>query len=165
MISPIELDTTVNGTAVHARISPRRRLADFLREDLGLLGTNVSCEVQVCGACTVLVDGLPVSSCTYLAADLDGRAVTTVEGLAVDGRLSPVQQAFVDCSAVQCGFCTPGFVLSATALLAENPLPDRAQIQHYLEGNLCRCSGYEQILEAVELAAHRTAVAQAAERS
>jgi carbon-monoxide dehydrogenase small subunit len=164
MSKAMQVHTTVNGASVQADIEPRRRLCDFLRLDLGLLGTKVSCEVQVCGACTVLVDGLPISSCTYLAADVDGRQVTTIEGVASGGRLSVVQQALVDCAAVQCGFCTPGFVLAATALLAENPQPTRPEIQHYLEGNICRCSGYEQILEAVELAAHRTAATESVQQ-
>lgn len=146
---------TVNGTPLDLEVESRRRLAELLRRDLGLLGTKLSCEVQVCGACTVLVDGLPVSSCTYLAVDVDGRSVTTIEDLAREGELDPVQQAFVDAGAVQCGFCTPGFVLAATALLDEIADPTPAQAKAYLEGNLCRCTGYEQILEAV-LAAART---------
>lgn len=144
---------TVNGKPVERSVEGRRRLADFLREDLGLLGTKVSCEVQVCGACTVLVDGQPVSSCTYLAVDVDGRSVTTVEGLVRDGELSPVQRCFVEQDAVQCGFCTPGFVLTATALLAEVPDPSEEEIVEYLDGNICRCTGYAQILRAVRQAA------------
>lgn len=139
----------VNGESIECDVEARRTLAEFVREDLGLLGTNVSCEVQVCGACTVLVDGLPVSSCAYLAVDVDGRQVTTIEGIAKDGRLSPVQQGFIDAGAIQCGFCTPGLVLSVTALLDEVPHPTVDETREYLDGNLCRCTGYEQILEAV----------------
>jgi aerobic-type carbon monoxide dehydrogenase small subunit (CoxS/CutS family) len=145
--------TTVNGRPVEARIPTRVLLADFLRDRLGLTGTKVSCGMQVCGACTVLVDERPVSACSYLACDIDGADVVTVEGLADGDRLSPVQQAFVDCSALQCGFCTPGFVVSATALLRRNPRPSEQEVSHYLEGNLCRCTGYEPIVEAVMRAA------------
>jgi carbon-monoxide dehydrogenase small subunit len=152
-VSVHHVDVTVNGEPTRREVEARRRLADFLREDLGLYGTKVSCEVQVCGACTVLVDGQPVSSCTYLAVDVDGRSVTTVEGLGEQDDLSAVQQAFVDQSAVQCGFCTPGFVLATTALLAENRQPTEEQIREYLDGNICRCTGYAQILRAVQQAA------------
>lgn len=151
------ISTTVNGRRTERAVEARRRLADFVREDLGLYGTKVSCEVQVCGACTVLVDGQPVSSCTYLAVDVDGRDVTTVEGLAVDGELSPVQRAFVEQAAIQCGFCTPGFVLATTALLEDCPDPSDEQIREYLDGNICRCTGYAQILRAVQQAAGRPA--------
>ncbi len=147
------VNATVNGQTTSRTVEARRRLADFLREDLGLYGTKVSCEVQVCGACTVLVDGQPVSSCTYLAVDVDGRSVTTVEGLSEHGRLSRVQQAFVDQAAVQCGFCTPGFVLATTALLAQSPEPSDDEIREYLDGNICRCTGYAQIMRAVHQAA------------
>lgn len=146
--------TRINGTDVAREVEPRRRLADFLREDLGLLGTKVSCEVQVCGACTVLVDGQPMSSCTYLAVDIDGCDVTTIEGVGGDDDdLSTVQQAFVDQSALQCGFCTAGFIMSTTALLSENPSPSDDEITEYLDGNLCRCTGYVQICAAVKQAA------------
>lgn len=147
------IQVQVNGNVVQREVAPRRRLAEFIREDLGLLGTKLSCEVQVCGACTVLVGGQPVSSCTYLAMDVDGREITTVEGLSDGGELSAVQQAFVDESAMQCGFCTPGFVVATTALLDENPEPNDEEISEYLDGNLCRCTGYAQILKAVKRAA------------
>lgn len=160
MSAAVRVTTTVNGRPVGLDVPARRRLVDFLRLDLELLGTKVSCEVQICGACTVLVDGLPVSSCTYLAADVDGRDVTTIEGVAGPDQLSAVQRAFLECGAIQCGFCTPGFVLSTTALLEENPAPTDAEIAHHLEGNICRCSGYEQILEAVRLGAHLRAPAE-----
>ena len=161
------LRATVNDRVVQAQIPARTLLADFLRDHLGLTGVKVSCGVQVCGACTVLVDGAPVSACTYLACDIDGREVLTVEGLSRDGVLSPVQQAFVDCSAVQCGFCTPGLVMTATALLREHPSPTEEQVTHYLEGNLCRCTGYTPIVEAVLRAAEagpREAVDAGADR-
>ena len=152
-MTPSRVRTTVNGEPVEREVEPRRRLAEFVRDDLGLRGTKLSCEVQVCGACTVLVDGQPVSSCTYLAVDVDERNVTTVEGLADGDQLSPVQRAFVEESALQCGFCTPGFVVAVTALLEETPDPSDDEIREYLDGNLCRCTGYAQILHAVRAAA------------
>lgn len=154
-MSNAKVETTVNGRQVSRSISPRLTLAEFLRNDLGLTGTKVSCELQVCGVCTVLVDGLPVSSCTYLAADVDGRRVETIEGLAEDGQLHPIQAAFVENFALQCGYCTPGFVMMAKALLAENPSPSDQEVTEYLEGNICRCTGYVPIVEAVLDAAAR----------
>lgn len=148
--------TTVNDQQVEIAITSRTLLAEALRENLGLTGTKLSCGMQVCGVCTVLVDGQPVSSCTYLAIDADGRTVETVEGLAVDGQLHPLQQAFIDTFGLQCGFCTPGFLMTAKALLDENPSPSTHEIEEHLEGNLCRCTGYESIVKAVELAAART---------
>ncbi|MCW2609123.1 MAG: hypothetical protein QOC93_2532 [Actinomycetota bacterium] len=145
----LDVSTTVNGRPVEMRLPTRLTLADFVRDRLGLTGTKVSCGMQVCGACTVLVDGDPVSACSYLACDVDGREVLTVEGLADGGELTPVQRAFVDCSALQCGFCTPGFVMAATALLRDEPHPTEEQIAHHLDGNLCRCTGYLPIVEAV----------------
>jgi aerobic-type carbon monoxide dehydrogenase small subunit (CoxS/CutS family) len=141
--------THVNGRRVEQTVPNRRTLAQFLRDDVGLTGTKVSCDLQVCGVCTVLVDGAPVSACTYLAADADAGQVTTVEGLADGDVLHPLQQTFVDHFALQCGFCTPGFLLMAKALLDENPEPTREQVAHHLEGNICRCTGYEPIIEAV----------------
>jgi carbon-monoxide dehydrogenase small subunit len=140
---------TLNGAPCEVEIEPRELLIDVLRERLRLTGTKRSCDVQVCGACTVLVDGLPVSSCTTLGVEVAGRRVLTIEGLAAGGRLHPVQQAFVDHGALQCGFCTPGMVLAVTALLAQTPAPDEAEIRHFLRGNLCRCTGYVKILDAV----------------
>lgn len=145
----------MNGVATEARVEARTTLAEMLRTHLGLTGTKVSCEAQICGSCTVLLDGLPVSSCTYLGVDADGREVTTIEGVAEDDALDVVQQAFIGAGAVQCGYCTPGFVLAVKSLLAENPHPSTEEAKHYLDGNICRCTGYEQILEAV-LAAART---------
>jgi aerobic-type carbon monoxide dehydrogenase small subunit (CoxS/CutS family) len=144
---PIEL--TINGSTRHLVIEPRETLAEVLRDRFGLTGTKVSCDAQVCGACTVLVDGLAVSACTYLAADADRRAVRTLEGLADEGRLSPLQQAFIDKAAFQCGFCTAGMLMAATAILEEDPSPSREAVVHGLEGNLCRCTGYASIIDAV----------------
>ena len=126
------------------------KTARALCEELGLKGTKRSCDVEVCGACTVLVEGLPVSSCTMLAVDIDGKSVTTIEGVGSRDQLSRVQQAFVDHAAMQCGFCTPGMVLATTALLQINPKPSEAEIRHFLRGNICRCTGYVKILEAVK---------------
>ena len=151
----IEIRAVVNGMPHEDTVGVRLTAAEYIRDVLGLTGTKTSCEMEVCGVCSVLVDGLPVSACTALAADLDGKAVTTVEGLAADGTLSHLQQAFIEKFAAQCGFCTPGFLVMATALLAANPDPTRAEIAEYLDGNICRCTGYRPIVEAVELAATR----------
>jgi aerobic-type carbon monoxide dehydrogenase small subunit (CoxS/CutS family) len=147
--------TQVNGVKVRRTVANRQTLAAFLRDELGLTGTKVSCDLQVCGVCTVLVDSQPVSSCTYLAADADGREVRTVEGLSDGERLSVLQQSFVDNFALQCGFCTPGFLMMATALLERNPDPTEEEVIDYLEGNICRCTGYRTIVEAVLDAAAR----------
>lgn len=145
-----EIRLQINGRDVSVRPQRTSMLADVLREDLGLTGTKVSCDMQVCGACTVLVDGQPVSSCTYLAVDAHEREVLTVEGLAGgDGSLSDLQQAFIDSFALQCGFCTPGFLMMATALLAEKPQPTEQEVREYLEGSICRCSGYRPIVRAI----------------
>jgi carbon-monoxide dehydrogenase small subunit len=149
----VEVALVVNGERRALAIEPRETLAEVLRDRLGLTGAKVSCDAQVCGACTVLVDGLPVSGCTFLAVDAHGKRVRTVEGLAEDGRLSPLQAAFIDQAAFQCGFCTPGMLMAATALLEETPNPSRAEVVHGLEGNLCRCTGYEPIIAAVLQAA------------
>jgi aerobic-type carbon monoxide dehydrogenase small subunit (CoxS/CutS family) len=146
----VPITVEVNGTTVERTVEPRSVLVDFLREDLGLTGTKVSCALQVCGVCTVLVDGRPVSACTYLTVDADGRRVQTVEGLS-DGRtLHPLQEAFVDCHALQCGFCTPGFLMMSKALLDAAPDAGHEEIVEHLEGNICRCTGYRPIVEAVE---------------
>jgi aerobic-type carbon monoxide dehydrogenase small subunit (CoxS/CutS family) len=146
---------TVNGIAVDRDVPNRLTLAEFLRDDLGLTGTKVSCELEVCGVCTVLVDGRPVSACTFLAADVDGADVLTVEGLERDGELHPVQEAFIDEFAFQCGYCTPGFLMMSVALLARNPDPSVEEIVDYLDGNICRCTGYRPIVQAVRTAAER----------
>lgn len=145
--------TEINGTVVTRVIPVRMTLAEFLRDELRLTGTKVSCDLQVCGACSVLVDDRPVSSCTALAADIDGRRVTTVEGLSEAGELHPLQEAFVDAFALQCGFCTPGFLVMASALLARNPEPTEDDVKDYLDGNICRCTGYRPIVDAVLAAA------------
>jgi aerobic carbon-monoxide dehydrogenase small subunit len=145
----IDLTLTVNDRPRALRIEPRETLAEVVRDRLGLAGTKISCDAQVCGACTVLVDGLAVSACTYLAADAEGRSVRTVEGLARDGELTPLQQAFIDRAAFQCGFCTSGMLMAGTALLEDNPAPSREEVVHGLEGNLCRCTGYAPIVDAV----------------
>jgi carbon-monoxide dehydrogenase small subunit len=139
----------VNGILHEVEIEPQRTLLSVLRTELGLTGTKEGCDDSECGACMVLVDGRPLNSCSYLALQADGRSVSTVEGLAVDGDLSPLQAAFLAHGAVQCGFCTPGMLMSATALLAENPHPTDAEIGIALAGNLCRCTGYAGILAAV----------------
>lgn len=149
----MEVSCSVNGAPVSRVIDVRTTLAHFLREDLGLTGTKISCDMQVCGVCTVLVDEEPVSSCTYLAVDVHGTSVMTIEGLARNGALHPLQTAFVDHMALQCGFCTPGFLMMSVALLAQNPEPTRDEIIEYLDGNLCRCTGYAPIVAAVSDAA------------
>jgi aerobic carbon-monoxide dehydrogenase small subunit len=151
----ILLETTINKQPVSVEIEPRAILLDVLRDDLGLTGAKRSCDTQVCGACTVLLDGSPVSACCTLAYEAGDREVETIEGLAGPHGLHPIQQAFVDRVAIQCGFCTPGFVLAAKALLAENPRPTRTEIEDFLGGNLCRCTGYWNILDAVADAAGR----------
>jgi len=143
---------TVNGRREQIDVEPRRTLTDALRDDLGLTGTHLGCEQGVCGACTVLLDGEPIRSCLMLAVQADGSSLTTVEGLAGDG-LHPLQQAFADCHGLQCGFCTPGFLISALHLLTENPDPSREEIRAGLSGNICRCTGYAGIVDAVRQAA------------
>lgn len=148
----------VNGQSQSADVEGRTVLSTFLRETLRLTGTHIGCDTSQCGACAVLVDGVLVKSCSVLAMDVDGAKITTIEGIAgSDGTLSPVQQAFKDHHGLQCGFCTPGMVMAATALLAENPKPSEAEVRHYLEGNLCRCTGYHNIVKAI-LAASGQAV-------
>jgi aerobic carbon-monoxide dehydrogenase small subunit len=150
----LDVTLTVNGQVRTARVPARRLLSDALRHDLGLTGTHVGCEHGVCGACTVLLDGAPVRSCLMLAASADGHAITTVEGLAADdGRLSSVQQAFQECHGLQCGFCTPGFLTTVTAFLHENPAPTRDDAREAISGNLCRCTGYQNIVSSVLRAA------------
>jgi carbon-monoxide dehydrogenase small subunit len=144
---------TVNGSRREADVEPRLLLAYFLRDQLGLKGTNVGCDTTSCGACTVLVDGESVKSCTVFVVQADGCEVTTVEGLTQGDELHPVQQAFHEQHALQCGYCTPGFVLATISLLKENPNPSEAEIRDGLEGNLCRCTGYHNIVKAVQAAA------------
>jgi aerobic carbon-monoxide dehydrogenase small subunit len=146
----------VNGTAHEVEVPTYRTLLDCLRNDLGLTGSKEGCGVGVCGACTVLLDGKMISSCIALAVFADGRAVTTVEGIAEDERLHPVQQAFVDAGGFQCGICTPGQVVSAKALLEANPSPNDDEIREWMVGNLCRCTGYYKIVESIRMAAQRS---------
>lgn len=148
---PIQL--TVNGRLIKTRIEPRTMLLDFLRDRLNLKGAKRSCDLQVCGTCTVLLDGQPVSACCTLAYEANNREVITIEGLAEGDQLHPLQEAFIRCSGVQCGFCTSGMILTAKNLLDENSNPTPEQIREHLEGNLCRCTGYWNILEAVAEAA------------
>ena len=144
---------TVNGTGVEADVEPRLLLVQFLRDRLGLTGTHIGCDTSNCGACTVHVDGEAVKSCTVLAVQADGTAVTTIEGLAQDGELHPLQQAFHEEHALQCGYCTPGMIMSAAYLLEQNPDPSEQEVRLGLEGNLCRCTGYQNIVNAVLAAA------------
>jgi len=157
-----QLDVTVNGRRRSLAVAPHHTLLDVLRADIGLTGTKECCLVGECGACTVLVDGRSVDSCLVLAVEVDGAEILTVEGLAVDGRLDPLQQAFLDHGAAQCGFCIPGQLVSARALLDAIPSPTRAEVEDGLAGNLCRCAGYEQIIEAVLDAADRGAAVHVA---
>ena len=157
-MSEHEVALTVNGTSRHGRVEARTTLADFLREGLGLTGTHLACEHGVCGACTVLVDDRPVRSCLMFAVSAVGSEITTVEGLtcqdgSADGRLSPVQQAFAECHGLQCGFCTPGFLTTITAGLRDNPDPTEAEAREIVAGNLCRCTGYTNIVRSVLRAA------------
>jgi aerobic carbon-monoxide dehydrogenase small subunit len=150
----LAVSLSVNGHAAEASVEPRMTLADFLRERCGLTGTHLGCEHGACGACTVLVDGQAVRSCLMFAVQADSSEVTTVEGVASpDGELSPVQAALRECHGLQCGFCTPGFVMSVTALLRDNPHPTDAEIREGLSGNFCRCTGYQSIVNAVHRAA------------
>jgi carbon-monoxide dehydrogenase small subunit len=143
----------VNGRPVTGEVEPRTLLVYFLREDLGLTGTHVGCDTTSCGACTILMDGLAVKSCTVLAVQANGAEITTIEGLASNGELHPVQEGFWERHGLQCGYCTPGMIMAAVALLEENPDPTEDEIRHGLEGNLCRCTGYHNIVRAVEYGA------------
>ncbi len=157
-MAEIPVEVRVNGTARRATVEPRLTLADFLRDRCHLTGTHLGCEHGVCGACTVLLDGEAVRACLVFAVQADGAEVTTIEGIAApDGELSPVQAAFRDHHGLQCGFCTPGFVLSATAFLRDHPRPSDDEIRTGLSGNLCRCTGYQGILAAIQAAADATA--------
>lgn len=145
----------VNGLDYETALEPRRTLAEALRYDLGLTGTKIGCKIGDCGACTVLIDGVPSSSCLVLAIEAEGHEIMTIEGVADGNKLHPLQEAFVEVGAIQCGFCTPGMVLTALSLLRDNPDPTDAQIRRALSGNLCRCTGYQKIVEAVKEAAKR----------
>ena len=151
MALPVSI--TVNGRVYQRDVEPRLLLVHFLRDMAGLTGTKIGCDTSQCGACTVLLDGLAVKSCTCLAVQADGAAVTTIEGLASGGQLAPIQEAFWQKHGLQCGFCTPGMVLTAQAMLAGNEAPTAEQIRHGLEGNMCRCTGYQNIVRSVQQAA------------
>ncbi len=148
-----KISLTINGKTHSGEVEPRLLLIHYLREEAGLTGPHIGCETSICGACTVLLDCKAVKSCTMFAVQADGRQVTTIEGLATNGRLDPVQEAFWNEHGLQCGFCTPGMVLTAKQLLADNPSPTEQEIRHGLEGNLCRCTGYQNIVNAVKAAA------------
>jgi carbon-monoxide dehydrogenase small subunit len=156
MADTVPVSVSVNGTTYVRDVEPRDLLVYFLREELGLTGTHVGCDTSQCGACTILVDDRPVKSCTLFAVQADGRRLTTVEGLAIDGQLTPLQEAFWNEHGLQCGFCTPGFLMTATALLRGNPSPSETEIRKGLEGNLCRCTGYANIVRAVQVASGAT---------
>ena len=149
----MQISVTVNGSVHTSDVEPRRLLVHHLRDDVGLTGTNVGCDTSSCGACTVLVDGESVKSCTMLAVQADGCEVTTIEGLADGTTMHPVQAAFQEHHGLQCGFCTPGMIMAAVGLLNENPSPSEREIRHGLEGNLCRCTGYQNIVKAVSAVA------------
>jgi carbon-monoxide dehydrogenase small subunit len=150
---PIPVRVRVNNTPRQHDVDPRVLLVHYLRDHCGLTGTHVGCETSICGACTVLVDGHAVKSCTMFAVQADGSEVTTIEGLATNGQLHPVQQGFWDCHGLQCGFCTPGMIMASVHLLAQNASPSRGEIADGLRGNLCRCTGYSHIIDAVNQAA------------
>jgi carbon-monoxide dehydrogenase small subunit len=156
MTRKVAIAVTVNGTMHRREVEPRLLLSDFLRHEIGLTGTHVGCEHGVCGACTIRLDGAPVRSCLIFAVQADGHAVATVEGLAPSrGELSVLQQAFRDAHGLQCGYCTPGILMTVSAFLEQNPAPDEEEVRHALSGNLCRCTGYQHIVDAVLLAAKR----------
>ncbi len=156
-----EITTTVNGEVYTREVPVNMTLVEFLRDELHLNGTKEGCDEGECGACTVIMDRHPVNSCLVLAAEADGREITTIEGMAQDGRLHPIQEAFLEAGAVQCGYCTPGMILSAKVVLDEFPMPTEAQIRTGIEGNICRCTGYNRIVSAIQLAAKKIAAAQA----
>jgi carbon-monoxide dehydrogenase small subunit len=149
------ISINVNGVDHHDEVEPRLLLVHYLRDLLGLTGTHVGCETSICGACTILVDGQAVKSCTMFAVQADGANITTIEGLATNGALHPMQEGFWEQHGLQCGYCTPGMIIAATQLIDRNPNPSRDEIRHGLDGNLCRCTGYQHIVEAVEYAAKK----------
>jgi len=149
----ISVEITVNGKSYRRDVEPRLLLVEFIRETLGLTGTHIGCDTSYCGACTIILNGEPIKSCTCLAVQADGGEIITVEGLEQDGELHPLQQAFSECHGLQCGYCTPGMLMSSLALLAENPDPSRRDIRKRLAGNVCRCTGYQNIIKSVESAA------------
>ena len=152
---PNEISVTINGTRHTSSVEPRMLLVHYLRDELGLTGTHVGCDTSQCGACTVVVDGAAVKSCTVLAVQADGSEVTTIEGLAQDGELHPVQEGFWEEHGLQCGFCTPGIIMTLHQVLEEEPDPSEDEIRHKLAGNICRCTGYQNIVKAAQFAARR----------
>jgi carbon-monoxide dehydrogenase small subunit len=150
----VKISLSINGAKHEADIEPRLLLVHFIRDLAGLTGSHIGCETSICGACTVLMDGKPVKSCAILAVQAVGSEITTIEGLAKNGQLHPVQEGFWECHGLQCGYCTPGMILSACGLLQANPSPSEDQIRHGLDGNLCRCTGYQHIIDAVQYAAN-----------
>jgi carbon-monoxide dehydrogenase small subunit len=151
----VSVEITINGKAISSEVEPRTLLVHFLRETAGLTGTHIGCETTSCGACTVHLDGLPVKSCTVLAVQADGSDVTTIEGIGSEGNLHPVQEGFWEKHGLQCGFCTPGMIMASVALLEQNPDPSDDEIRHGLEGNICRCTGYQNIVKSVRWAADK----------
>jgi aerobic carbon-monoxide dehydrogenase small subunit len=151
----VKINLTLNGQAHEADVEPRLLLVHLIRDVIGLTGTHIGCETSICGACTVHLNGRAVKSCTMLAVQADGSSVTTIEGLAPNGQLHAVQEGFWECHGLQCGFCTPGMIMASCALLNDNPNPSESEIRHGLEGNLCRCTGYQNIIASVKYAADK----------
>lgn len=151
----MKINLSINGQKHEADVEPRLLLVHFIRDMAGLTGTHIGCETSICGACTILMNGKTVKSCAILAVQADGAEITTIEGLAKNGELHPVQEGFWECHGLQCGYCTPGMIMSACGLLEENPNPTEEQIRHGLEGNLCRCTGYQHIVDSVKYAASK----------
>ena len=156
--SEVEIHFTLNGAKAQYRTAANKTLCDFLHDDAGLTGTKKGCDTGECGACTVQIDGEPVTSCLVLAPQVDGHSVTTIEGLGSEKKLNPVQEAFIELDAVQCGYCIPGMIMTADAMIREIPEPSEREIKRYLAGNLCRCTGYQQQVDAVKLAAKKAAL-------
>lgn len=154
-VQTVPVSFTLNGKLQELEVEPHELLLDVIRDRLGLTGVKRSCDVQVCGACTLLVDGRPVSACTTLAFEIRGRSVLTIEGLAGNGKLHPLQKAFIEHGGFQCGFCTPGMILAAKALLDEKPHPTEEELKHFMHGNICRCTGYKKIIESIMAAAKK----------
>jgi carbon-monoxide dehydrogenase small subunit len=152
---PNQINVTINGVAHQSEVEPRMLLVHYLRDVAGLTGTHVGCETSLCGACTVLLDGQAVKSCTVLAVQCDGSKITTIEGMSTDGKLHPVQEGFWEEHGLQCGYCTPGMIMTSAQILERNPDPSDTEIRHGLEGNLCRCTGYQHIVQAVQYAAKK----------
>lgn len=160
MSQTFPISVTVNGTVYHREVEPRTLLSDFLRHDLGLIGTHVGCEHGICGACTILFDGAPIRSCLMFAIQANGHEIRTVESLGTPDNLHPLQQAFTDKHALQCGFCTPGFLMTLVPFLEEHSNPSEDEIREAIDGNICRCTGYEKIVEAVQEAASKLSQAK-----